>query len=218
MALQCGRAYPHLSLLVQTSPPAVLLLASMLVPLLPGLGSLTHIGAATAAKLASVVSDSVWPHRWQPTRLRRSWDSPGKNTGVGCHFLLQCMKVKSESEVAQSCPTLLDPMDCSLPGSSIHGIFQARVLEWGAIAFSVTWVEIFILRVVYDSLKQCSFLLGQVPLTSPVLQDRDFSWLWFYFSQWPHLVIPILLESKVNFLSVHFLFFSSFGFLQWTWV
>ena len=72
---------------------------------------------------------------WQPTRLPRPWDSPGKNTGVGCHFLLQCRKVKSESEVAQSCPTLSDPMDCSLPGSSIHGIFQARVLEWGAIAF-----------------------------------------------------------------------------------
>ena len=65
----------------------------------------------------------------------RSWDSPGKNTGVGCHFLLQCKKVKNESEVAQLCPTLSDPMDCSLPGSSIHGIFQARVLEWGAIAF-----------------------------------------------------------------------------------
>ena len=66
----------------------------------------------------------------------RPWDSPGKNTGVGCHFLLQCMKVKSESEVAQLGPTLRDPTDCSLPGSSIHGIFQARVLEWGAIAFS----------------------------------------------------------------------------------
>ena len=64
------------------------------------------------------------------------WDSPGKNTGVGCHFLLQCMKVKSESEVAQSCPTLSDPKDCSLPGSSVHGIFQAGALEWGAIAFS----------------------------------------------------------------------------------
>ena len=78
------------------------------------------------------MSDSVRSHRRQPTKLRRPWDSPGKNTGVGCHFLLQCKKVKSESEVAQSCPTLLDPMDCSLPGSSIHGIFQARVLEWGA--------------------------------------------------------------------------------------
>ena len=68
--------------------------------------------------------------------LPHPWDSPGKNTGVGCHFLLQCMKVKSESEVAQSCSTLSDPMDCTLPGSSVHGIFQARVLEWGAIAFS----------------------------------------------------------------------------------
>ena len=70
------------------------------------------------------------------TSLPCPWDSPGKNTGVGCHFLLQCIKVKSESEDAQSCPTLSDPMDCSLPGSSVHGIFQARVLEWGAIAFS----------------------------------------------------------------------------------
>ena len=84
----------------------------------------------------SVVSDSVRPHRRQPTRLHRPWDFPGKNTGVGCHFLLQCMKVKSKSEVAQSCLTLSDPMDYSLPGSSAHGIFQARVLEWGAIAFS----------------------------------------------------------------------------------
>ena len=83
------------------------------------------------------MSDSVWPHRWQPTRLHCPWDSPGKNTGVGCHFLLQCTKVKSESEVTQSCLTLHDPMDCSLPGSSVHGIFQARVLEWGAIAFSI---------------------------------------------------------------------------------
>ena len=86
--------------------------------------------------VASVVSDSVRPHRRQPTRLPRPWASPGKNTRVGCHFLLQCMQVKSESEVAQSCPTPRDPMDCSLPGSSIHGIFQAKVLEWGAIAFS----------------------------------------------------------------------------------
>ena len=86
--------------------------------------------------VTSVVSDSVRPHRWQPTRLPRPWDSPGKNTGVGCHFFLQCMKGKSESEVTQSCPTLSDPMDCSPPGSSVHGIFQTRVLEWGAIAFS----------------------------------------------------------------------------------
>ena len=83
------------------------------------------------------MSDSVRPHRWQPTRLPHPWDSQGKNTGVGCHFLLQRMKVKSESEVAQSCLTLSNPMDCSPPSSSIRGIFQARVLEWGAIAFSV---------------------------------------------------------------------------------
>ena len=86
------------------------------------------------------MSDSVRPHRQQPIRLPRPWDSPGKNTGVGCHFLLQCMKVKSESEVAQSCLTLRDPMDRSLPGSSAHGIFQARVLERGAIAFSISMI------------------------------------------------------------------------------
>ena len=96
------------------------------------------MSAAAAAK-SQVVSNSVRPHRRQPIRLPCPWDSPGKNTGVGGHFLLQCMKVKGESEVAQSCPTLSDPMDCSLPGSSIHGIFQARVLEWGAIAFSSDW-------------------------------------------------------------------------------
>ena len=135
------------------------------------------------------MSDSVRPHRQQPTRLPRPWDSPGKNTGVGCHFLLQCMKVKSESEVAQSCPTLAtpwtappgssvhgifpgkstgvgchcllwryllafevaqscltlwDPMDWSLPGSTVHGIFQARILEWVAISFSKLWkAELF---------------------------------------------------------------------------
>ena len=82
------------------------------------------------------MSDSVRPHRQQPTRLPCPWDCPGKNIGVGCHFLLQCMKVKSESEVAQLCLTLSEPTDYSLPGSSVHGIFQAGVLEWGAIASS----------------------------------------------------------------------------------
>ena len=95
----------------------------------------TKNDAAAAAKSLQSCP-TVRPHRRQPNRLPCPWDSPGKNTGVGCHFLLQCMKVKSESEVTQSCPTLSDSMDCSLPGSSVHGIFQARVLEWGAIAFS----------------------------------------------------------------------------------
>ena len=87
--------------------------------------------------ITSIVSEPVRPHGLQPTRLLHPWDSPGKNTGVGCHFLLQCMKVESESEVAQSYLTLSDAMDCSRLGSSIHGIFQARVLEYVAIAFSV---------------------------------------------------------------------------------
>ena len=98
------------------------------------------------------MSDSVRPHRRQPTRLPRPWDSPGKNTGVGCRFLLQCVKVKSESEVAQSCPTLSNPMGCSPPGSSIHGIFQATVLciKWASLvaqtvkhlpATQETWVQ-----------------------------------------------------------------------------
>ena len=76
------------------------------------------------------MSDSLQPHGLQPTRLLHPWDFPGKSTGVGCHFLLQCMKVKSESEVTQSRLTLCN---CSPPGSSVHGIFQARVLEWGAM-------------------------------------------------------------------------------------
>ena len=98
---------------------------------------------------ASVVSDSVRPHRQQPTRLLRPWDSPGKNTGMGCHFLLQCMKVESESEVTQSCLTLSDPVDCSLPGSSIHGIFWATVLERGVIAFSGEILNIYIILNIY---------------------------------------------------------------------
>ena len=95
-------------------------------------------------------------HRRQPTSLCRSWDSPGKNTGVGCRFLLQCMKVKSENEVAQSCPTLRDPTDCSPSGSSVHGIFQARVLEWGAIAFST---ECIVLAQYPTILSCCPLLL-----------------------------------------------------------
>ena len=113
--------------------------------------------------MASVVSDSVRPHRQQPTRPPRPWDSPGKNTGVGCHFLLQCMKVKSESEVAQLCPILSDPMDCSPPGSPVPGIFQARVLEWGAIAFSRRPILVEVKKRVY---KHCCFCsVAQLCLT-----------------------------------------------------
>ena len=121
-------------------PPALCLVGSSLslqencvqIFLLTSVGNACKHGDHCCCQVTSVMSDSVWPHRQQPTRLPHPWDSQGKNTGVGCHFLLQCMKVKSESEVTQSCLTLSDPMDCSPPGSSIHGIFWARVLEWGA--------------------------------------------------------------------------------------
>ena len=103
------------------------------------------------------MSDSVRPQRRQPNRLPHPWDSQGKNTGVGCHFLLQCMKVKSESEVAQLCLTLSNPMDCSLRGSSVHGIFQARVLEWGATAFSV-----FCLLNIIKSFYLVEIILGNI--------------------------------------------------------
>ena len=96
------------------------------------------------------MSNSVWPHRRQPTRLPHPWDSPGKNTGVGCHFLLQCMKVKSESEDTQSCPTLSDPMDCSLPGSSVHGISQSTGV--GCIAFSAALFYVFVIVCLHGSI------------------------------------------------------------------
>ena len=123
------------------------------------------------------------PHRQQPTSLPHPWDSPGKNTGVGCHFLLQCVKVKSESEVAQSCPTLLNLMDCSLPGSSTHGIFQARVLEWVAIAFSGEK------DAAAKSLQSCPTLCDPIdgsPPVSPIpgiLQARTLQWVAISFSR-----------------------------------
>ena len=142
------------------------------------------------------MSDFVRPHRWKPTRLPRPWDSPGKNTGVGCHFLLQCMKVKSGSEVAQSCPTPSDPMDCSLPDSSIYGIFQARVLEWGAIAFSKRLLrKINNLRtrknpsVQFSSVTQsCPTLRDPMDCSPPgspvpgILQARTLEWVAISFS------------------------------------
>ena len=116
-----------------TLPTKVCLVKAMVFPVIKyGCKSWT-LKKAVAAAAKSLQS---CPTLCNPTRLPCPWDSPGKNTGVGCHFLLQCMKLKSKSEVAQSCPTLSNPIDCSLPGSSVHGIFQARVLESGAIAFS----------------------------------------------------------------------------------
>ena len=122
-------------------------------------------------------------HRQQPTRLPHPWDSPGKNTGEGCHFLLQGMKVKSESEDAQLSPTLHDPIDCSPPDSSLHEIFQARVLEWGAIAFSDIYLAYFNLAFsfLFPTLLQWSF-----PMTLLLLRFL-FSWISFQnLLGWPH--------------------------------
>ena len=129
------------------------------------------------------MSDSVRPHRRQPNRLPRPWDSPSKNTGVGCHFLLQCMTGKSESEVAQSCLTLSDPMDCSPSGSSIHGIFQAGVLEWAAIAFSKLK-----LAAAAKLLQSCLTLCDPMNCNLPgfsihgILQARTLEWVAISFS------------------------------------
>ena len=139
------------------------------------------------------MSNSVRPHRQQPTRLPRPWDSPGKNTGVGCHFLLQCMKVKSESAVTRSCPTLSDPMNYSLPGSSVHGILQARVLEWGAnrclqtfLTYNIqftsqsnthTWVYEYICVCVYTHTPETNVLPKMSTLTLSVLFKTIFFFL-----------------------------------------
>ena len=132
------------------------------------------------------MSNSVHPHRWQPTRLPSPWDSPGKNTGVGYHFLLQCMKVKSESEVIQLCRTLSDHMDSSPPGSSVHGTLQARVLEWGAIAFFYNAPAAA--AAAAKSLQSCPTLCDPMdgsPPGSPVrgiLQARTLKWVAISFS------------------------------------
>ena len=118
-----------------TSPTKVHLVKAMMFPVVMKVCESWTIKKATAAKSRQSRPTLCDPIDGSPPGSC-PWDSLGKNTRVGCHFLLQCMKVKSESEVAQLCLTLHDPMDCSLPGSSIHGISQARVLEWGAIAFS----------------------------------------------------------------------------------
>ena len=134
------------------------------------------------------MSTSLQLHGLQPIRFLCPWDFSGKNTGVGCHFLLQCMKVKSESEVAQSCPTLHDPMDCSPPGSSIHEIFQARVLEWGAIAFS-GWIAQSCLTLC-DPM-DCSPAGSSV---HGILQARILTWVAISFSRgssWPRDQIQV---------------------------
>ena len=142
--------------------------------------------------VTSVVSNSVQPHTWQPTRLLCPWDPPGKNLGVGCHFLLQCMKVKSESEVAQLCLTPRDSMDCSLPVSSVHGIFQARVLEWVAIAFSAA-------AAAAKSLQLCPTLRDPMDCSPPgssahgIFQARVLEWVASAFSD-----NGILLSHKKN--------------------
>ena len=169
--------------------------------------------AATAKSLQS--SDSLQPHRRQPNRLLCPWDSLGKNTGVGCHFLLQCMKVKSESEVAQSCPTLCNPMDCSPPGSSVHGIFQARVLEWGAIEFRlspvltltkksvrypvlelIAWWDIILSDKLIEAVLKKTWKIHNTShknaLLIPTLHPYLFFWRIFFFQPY-HLVCRILI-------------------------
>ena len=157
------------------------------------------------------MSDSVRPHRQQPTRLPRPWDSPGKNTGVGCHFLLQCMKVNSESKVAQSCPTLRNPVDCSLLGSSAHGIFQARVLEWVAIAFSKRYPRMYILssQVIQSCVEQ-TLILVNLTLTTKLLGNRarDTRYqLYLLLTLWmlPYLYCCMNFNYLLHFLSLFFL-------------
>ena len=139
------------------------------------------------------MSDSVWPRRWQPTRLPCPWDSPGKNTGVGCHFLLQCTKVKSESKVAQSCPTLSDLMDCSLPGSSVHGISKARILEWVAISFSRGSSQA-------RDQTQVSYIAVRLFATEP--PEKPLSKTWAHMKT--HISLRWKLYKWINFQSIYF--------------
>ena len=127
------------------------------------------------------MSDSVQPHSWQPTRLPHPWDSPGKNTGVSCHFLLQCRKVKSESEVSQSCLTPSDPMDSSLPGFSVHEIFQARILEQVAIAFSMNRSLVFLI-LLFSSISLHRSLKKAFLSLLTILWNSAFKWVYLSFS------------------------------------
>ena len=138
------------------------------------------------------MTDSVRPHRRRPTRLPRPWDSPGKNTGAGCHCLLQCLKVKSKREVTQSCPTLSDPMDYSLPGSSVHGIFQARVLEWAAMQCDPNSLHIHVFKclcacvlILFSCVTLCDPMDCSPPGSSVhgILQARTLEWAAIPFSR-----------------------------------
>ena len=143
------------------------------------------------------MSASVRPHRGPPTRLPCPWDSPGKNTGVGCHFLLQCMKVKSESEVAQSCPTLSNSMDCSLPGSSVHGIFQAT-LRCHCLLRIICYIS-STLRCFFFSY----FNFSETGMHLQLMTSCNYNWLCFFFLAIPFFkqcTLELMVNPRVNTL------------------
>ena len=156
------------------------------------------------------------PHRRKPTRLPRPWDSPSKNTGVGCHFLFQCMKVKSESEVTQLCPTPSDHMDCSPPGPSVHGIFQARVRDWSAINRTVgDRILVNLIR----RLSFCSLVMSSVPKIASHLSDLFLGWrllsllalqlpLWMYcWQNFPEILVLAEWDFHKIFAQLKFSFY-----------
>ena len=157
------------------------------------------VSAAAAAKSLQSCPTLCDPIDSSPPGSPVPWDSPGKNTEVGCHFLLQCMKVKRESEVAQSCLTLSDPKDCSLPGSSVHGIFQARVLEWGATAFSA--------RGLWQYPKLSSFF-SFILFVSSYFHHSIFQLIYLFSASFTPLICSIvsLISVIVLFVTVYSLF------------
>ena len=158
-----------------------------------------HNAAAAAASLQSC--PTLQPHRWQPTRLLCSWDSSGKNTGVGCHFLLQCMEVKSESEVTQSCQTLHDPMDCNLPGPSVDGIFQARGLEWGAMSSNTTLLTPKFQTFTFLNCERINFACSMPPLKQLVVLG---CFVLFCFCSVRKLVEPVTIGVFYSFAHIFY--------------
>ena len=125
------------------------------------------------------------PHRQQPTRLRRPWDSPRKNTGVGCHFLLHCVEVKGESEVAQSRPTRGDPMDCSPPGSSILGF--SRQEYWSGLPLpSPEERSLVFLILLFSSISLHCSLRKVFSSLLAILWNSAFRWVYLSFSPLPY--------------------------------